>query len=96
MGGEGVAMLWANGSYYRSYSNLGQKWLDKNEHISSMFVSHMLSGKSTIEFHISYYSMYSAKNQPTEELTITKDQLIERVRSIFLTKYSKYSTDVII
>ena len=51
-------MLWANGSYYRSYSNLGQMWLDKNEHISSMFVSHMLFGKSTTEFHISYYSMF--------------------------------------
>ena len=44
LGGEGVAMMWVNASYYRSYTELGRQWLDKNEHIPSLFVSHMLSG----------------------------------------------------
>lgn len=46
LGGEGVAMMWVNGTYYRVFTKLGHQWLEKNDHVPALFVSHMLSGKS--------------------------------------------------
>lgn len=74
LGGEGVAMMWVNASYYRSYTELGRQWLDKNEHIPSLFVSHMLSARSQ-----------------TTIMTQNKDQLVEEVKRLFLSKYNDFS-----